>query len=74
MIIIITVIVMNLMRNRYINSVHCVQGVTCRPSRVRSMLASRACRSSVMIGTPLNRVEMRKVLLRLINVRCNITL
>lgn len=31
------------------------------PSRVRAMLASRACRSSVMIGDALGRNEMRKV-------------
>lgn len=32
------------------------------PPRVRAMLASRACRSSVMIGDPLGRNEMYKVL------------
>ncbi|KAK9945657.1 hypothetical protein M0R45_011160 [Rubus argutus] len=32
------------------------------PSRVRAMLASRACRSSVMIGDALGRNEMRKIL------------
>ncbi|XP_038899185.1 DNA mismatch repair protein PMS1 isoform X1 [Benincasa hispida] len=32
------------------------------PSRVRAMLASRACRSSVMIGDPLGRNEMQKIL------------
>ncbi|KAL6217237.1 hypothetical protein ACLB2K_010454 [Fragaria x ananassa] len=32
------------------------------PSRVRAMLASRACRSSVMIGDALGRIEMRKIL------------
>jgi len=31
------------------------------PSRVRAMLASRACRSSVMIGDPLRKNEMQKV-------------
>ncbi|CAI0424961.1 unnamed protein product [Linum tenue] len=31
------------------------------PLRVRTMLASRACRSSVMIGDPLGRNEMRKI-------------
>ncbi|KAF8062832.1 hypothetical protein N665_1194s0006 [Sinapis alba] len=31
------------------------------PSRVRAMLASRACRSSVMIGDPLRRTEMQKI-------------
>lgn len=32
------------------------------PSRVRAMLASRACRSSVMIGDALGRNEMQKIL------------
>ncbi|XP_029052034.1 mismatch repair endonuclease PMS2 isoform X2 [Osmia bicornis bicornis] len=32
-----------------------------RPSRVRQMLASRACRSAVMIGTALNNNEMQKL-------------
>nr|XP_015215805.1 PREDICTED: mismatch repair endonuclease PMS2 [Lepisosteus oculatus] len=36
-------------------------GVMCRPSRVRQMFASRACRKSVMIGTALNASEMRKL-------------
>ncbi|CAN2390477.1 somatic hypermutation of immunoglobulin genes, partial [Pristimantis euphronides] len=36
-------------------------GVMCRPSRVRQMFASRACRKSVMIGTALNTQEMRKL-------------
>uniref|UniRef100_A0A8C5PRS4 PMS1 homolog 2, mismatch repair system component n=1 Tax=Leptobrachium leishanense TaxID=445787 RepID=A0A8C5PRS4_9ANUR len=36
-------------------------GVMCRPSRVRQMFASRACRKSVMIGTALNVHEMRKL-------------
>lgn len=34
---------------------------TCRPSRVRAMFASRACRSSVMIGTPLSKTDMRRL-------------
>ncbi|GLC44959.1 hypothetical protein PLESTB_000668600 [Pleodorina starrii] len=33
-----------------------------RPSRIRAMLASRACRSSVMVGRPLSRGEMRRLL------------
>ncbi|KAJ8413699.1 hypothetical protein AAFF_G00082060 [Aldrovandia affinis] len=37
-------------------------GVMCRPSRVRQMFASRACRKSVMIGTPLSTSEMKKLL------------
>ncbi|XP_048871789.1 mismatch repair endonuclease PMS2 [Brienomyrus brachyistius] len=36
-------------------------GVMCRPSRVRQMFASRACRKSVMIGTALKNSEMRKL-------------
>ncbi|XP_078096736.1 mismatch repair endonuclease PMS2 isoform X2 [Mustelus asterias] len=36
-------------------------GVMCRPSRVRQMFASRACRKSVMIGTALNISEMKKL-------------
>ncbi|XP_041830869.1 mismatch repair endonuclease PMS2 [Melanotaenia boesemani] len=37
-------------------------GVMCRPSRVRQMFASRACRKSVMIGTALSVSEMKKLL------------
>lgn len=33
----------------------------CRPSRVRAMFASRACRSSVMIGTSLTKTDMRRL-------------
>lgn len=33
-----------------------------RPSRVRAMLASRACRTSVMIGDPLSKTEMQRIL------------
>lgn len=36
-------------------------GVMCRPSRVREMFASRACRKSVMIGTALNAYEMKNL-------------
>lgn len=32
-----------------------------RPSRVRSMFASRACRASVMIGTSLTKTDMRRL-------------
>lgn len=32
------------------------------PTRVRAMLASRACRSSIMIGDALGRNEMQKVM------------
>ena len=40
-------------------------GAVVRPSRVRAMLASRACRSSIMIGRPLTRGAMRRVLANL---------
>ncbi|CAH1179554.1 unnamed protein product [Phaedon cochleariae] len=33
----------------------------CRPSRVRSMFASRACRKSVMIGQTLTKSDMRRL-------------
>jgi len=33
-----------------------------RPARVRAVLASRACRYSIMIGTPLDHRRMRKIL------------
>lgn len=33
----------------------------CRPSRVQAMFASRACRSSVMIGMPLSKSDMRRL-------------
>ncbi|XP_011647670.1 mismatch repair endonuclease PMS2 [Pogonomyrmex barbatus] len=36
-----------------------------RPSRVRQMLASRACRSAVMIGTALNIGEMQKLIMQM---------
>ena len=36
-------------------------GVMCRPSWVRKMLASRACRMSIMAGTALNQAQMKKV-------------
>ncbi|KAK6169451.1 hypothetical protein SNE40_020506 [Patella caerulea] len=36
-------------------------GVMCRPSRVRMMFASRSCRKAVMIGTALNRSEMKRL-------------
>ena len=37
-------------------------GIMCRPSRVHKMFASRACRKSVMIGTALNKQQMKKLL------------
>ncbi|XP_066320846.1 DNA mismatch repair protein PMS1-like isoform X1 [Miscanthus floridulus] len=39
------------------------------PSRVRAMLASRACRMSTMIGDPLTKVEMKKILKNLTGLR-----
>mmetsp|Transcript_1467 Transcript_1467/g.5203 ORF Transcript_1467/g.5203 Transcript_1467/m.5203 type:complete len:104 (+) Transcript_1467:2-313(+) len=44
-------------------------GVFCRPSRLRSMIASRACRSSVMIGTALGKQEMARILRHLSGMR-----
>ncbi|XP_056017837.1 mismatch repair endonuclease PMS2-like isoform X2 [Ostrea edulis] len=35
--------------------------VMCRPSRVRQMFASRACRKSIMIGTALKKSEMKRL-------------
>lgn len=34
------------------------EGTMCRPSRIRAMFASRACRKSVMIGTSLKKSTM----------------
>ncbi|XVF72607.1 hypothetical protein PTKIN_Ptkin12aG0134300 [Pterospermum kingtungense] len=39
------------------------------PTRVRAMLASRACRSSVMIGDPLGRNEMQKIVEHLADLK-----
>ncbi|XP_063961357.1 mismatch repair endonuclease PMS2-like [Lytechinus pictus] len=36
-------------------------GVHCRPTKVRAMFASRSCRKSIMIGTALNKAEMKKL-------------
>lgn len=35
--------------------------VMCRPSRVRKMFASRACRMSIMVGTALSQAQMKKI-------------
>ncbi|CAJ1080726.1 LOW QUALITY PROTEIN: mismatch repair endonuclease PMS2 [Xyrichtys novacula] len=40
-------------------------GIMCRPSRVRQMFASRACRKSVMIGTALSISEMKKLVVHM---------
>ncbi|GAB1597623.1 mismatch repair endonuclease PMS2 [Argonauta hians] len=37
-------------------------GVMCRPSRICQMFASRACRKSIMIGTALNKREMKTLI------------
>ncbi|KAK1357679.1 MutL C terminal dimerization domain-containing protein [Heracleum sosnowskyi] len=39
------------------------------PPRVREMLASRACRSSVMIGASLSRIEMQKIVKHLADLK-----
>lgn len=36
-----------------------------RPTKVRAMLAMRACRGSIMIGTALNHGQMRRIVQRL---------
>jgi DNA mismatch repair ATPase MutL len=36
-----------------------------RPSRVRAMLAMRACRSSIMVGTALSLAQMQAIVQRL---------
>ncbi|KAK4872638.1 hypothetical protein RN001_014667 [Aquatica leii] len=39
-----------------------VNVTACRPTRIRAMFASRACRKSVMIGCPLNQSDMRRLI------------
>ncbi|KAL2323640.1 hypothetical protein Fmac_028019 [Flemingia macrophylla] len=39
------------------------------PSRVRAMLASRACRSSIMVGDALGRNEMQKILVHMAELK-----
>ncbi len=41
------------------------RNVVYRPSRVRAMFASRACRSSVMIGDPLTKSRMKNLVERM---------
>lgn len=36
-----------------------------RPSRVRAMFASRACRKAVMVGDPLTCAQMKKLITQL---------
>lgn len=43
----------------------CSSKSTCRPSRIRSMLASRACRKSVMIGKALDAKSMKQLLVHM---------
>uniref|UniRef100_A0A1B6EBR8 MutL C-terminal dimerisation domain-containing protein n=1 Tax=Clastoptera arizonana TaxID=38151 RepID=A0A1B6EBR8_9HEMI len=40
----------------------------CRPSRVRAMFASRACRKSVMIGTALSHSDMKRLISNMGNI------
>lgn len=40
-------------------------GQMCRPSRVRDVIASKACRMSVMIGTALNHAQMKRLVHRM---------
>eukprot|EP00053_Salpingoeca_punica_P010933 m.97612 g.97612 ORF g.97612 m.97612 type:complete len:549 (-) comp15537_c0_seq3:16-1662(-) len=40
-------------------------GTMCRPSRVSAMFASRACRSSVMVGHALSKEEMRRLVVHM---------
>jgi len=40
-------------------------GNLCRPSRVRQMFASRACRTSIMVGTALSKQNMKKLLVHM---------
>ena len=49
------------MRNDSTPDMMYTQGEMVRPSKVRQMFASRACRMSVMIGKSLNRPEMKRV-------------
>jgi DNA mismatch repair protein PMS2 len=44
-------------------------GEHCRPSRIYSMLASRACRSSVMIGTALTLGSMQNIVRRMADMK-----
>lgn len=46
------------------DSIDCGDGIP-RPSRVRQMLASRACRGAVMVGKALNDIEMRRLLFQM---------
>lgn len=41
-----------------------------RPSRLREVMASRACRDAIMIGRELRKAEMERVLGNLASVNC----
>ena len=43
-------------------------GRMCRPSRVRAMFASRACRMSYMVGTALDKATMKKIISHLAEI------
>ncbi|XP_017472957.1 PREDICTED: mismatch repair endonuclease PMS2 isoform X2 [Rhagoletis zephyria] len=52
-------------------------GTVCRPSRIRDMFASRACRKSVMIGTALKTATMKQLVTHMGEIEhpwCNIRL
>ena len=52
-----------------INEGNDVQGGIPRPSKVRAMFASRACRSSVMVGDDLSTKDMYKLVRQLSNLQ-----
>eukprot|EP00826_Nyctotherus_ovalis_P007178 TRINITY_DN11775_c0_g1_i3.p1 TRINITY_DN11775_c0_g1~~TRINITY_DN11775_c0_g1_i3.p1 ORF type:complete len:573 (-),score=142.51 TRINITY_DN11775_c0_g1_i3:116-1834(-) len=47
-----------------------LRGGSARPSKIKSMLASRACRRSVMVGTPLSHDDMVNIVSRLGELDC----
>ena len=49
-----------------------LQGEMCRPSRISAMFASRACRSSIMIGRSLSQSEMKKVMFTIFEITIRI--
>lgn len=43
-------------------------GLFCRPSKIEKLMASRACRSSIMIGQSLSPAHMRQVITHMTNL------
>lgn len=43
-------------------------GLFCRPGKIQKLMASRACRSSIMIGQPLSSSHMRQVINHMTNL------